>query len=290
MKASIGLATVAALLALLSSGIASENEDNDAAPVGDDVISAQRAELAAAIESGIFGPQSPRDISSMGGENTLDFADAPPYSKMNLCNIHFHEGAEHKGGEFTTYAGNGDGEGYGTGYLYDGDLSQAELAPIDYEVGKGEHSTLEPGDTIEIHYVHTTAKVAPGPTLGACLSEAVSNPQLRVEAQVFVLVNDETAADLGTLTQIATADGFYQAENLPNSTGTPVLYDGSTTGPSYNEKASPLQVTWSVRPKVMKVSIKSVAEWLEGNIFEEDHAHGVRNLITDPALLSPIGN
>lgn len=290
MKASIGLATVAALLALTSSGIASENEHNHAAPVGDEVISAQRAALASAFESGIFGPQSPRDISLMGGENVLDFADAPPYSQMNLCNIHFHEGAEHRGGEFTTYAGNGDGEGYGTGYLYDGELSQAELAPIDYEVGKGEHSTLEPGDTIEIHYVHTTAKVAPGPTLGACLSEAVSNPQLRVEAQVFVLVNDETAADLGTLTQIGTADGFYQAENLPNSTGAPVVYDGSTTGPTYNEKASPFQVTWSVRPNVIKVSIKSVAEWLEGNIFEEDHAHGVRNLITEPALLSPITN
>lgn len=24
---------------------------------------------------------------------------------MNLCNIHFHKNAEHKGGEFTVYAG-----------------------------------------------------------------------------------------------------------------------------------------------------------------------------------------
>lgn len=207
---------------------------------------------------------------------------------MNLCNIHFHEGAEHRGGEFTTYAGNGDGEGYGTGYLYDGELSVAELAPIDYPVGGGEHSTLEPGDTIEIHYVHTTAKISPGPTLGACLSEAVANPQLRVEAQVFVLVNDDSAESLVDLTRIEQVEGFHQAVNLPSSTGTPVVYDGSTTGPSYNEKASPLQVTWSVRPQVMKVSIKSVANWLEDNVFDEDHAHGVRNLIVEPELLSPI--
>lgn len=290
LKSSVGLAAIAALLTLTSSGMASETAHNHAEQVGDEVIAAQRAALAAAVEGGIFGPQSPRDISSMGGENTLDFADAPSYSAMNLCNIHFHEGAEHKGGEFTTYAGNGDGEGYGTGYLYDGELSDAELTPIDYPVGKGEHSTLEPGDTIEIHYVHTTAKVSPGPTLGACLSEAVANPQLRVEAQVFVLVNDDSAASLVDLTQIEQIAGFYQAVTLPNSTGTPVVYDGSTTGPSYNAKASPLQVTWSVRPQVMKVSTKSVAEWLEDNVFDEDHAHGVRNLVTAPELLSPIAN
>lgn len=63
-------------------------------------------------------------------------------------------------------------------------------------------------------------------------------------------------------------------------------YAGSTTGPSYNEKGSPLQASWSVRPDVMKVSIKSVAKWLEGNAFDEDHAHGVRNLVVNPALLS----
>lgn len=287
LKVSVGLYGIAALLALTVTA-ASESEHNHAAAVGDEIITAQRAALAAAIEGGIFGPQSPRDISSTSGDNTLDFADAPSPSQMNLCNIHFHEGAEHRGGEFTTYAGNGDGEGYGTGYLYDGELSVAELAPIDYPVGGGEHSTLEPGDTIEIHYVHTTAKISPGPTLGACLSEAVANPQLRVEAQVFVLVNDDSAESLVDLTRIEQVEGFHQAVNLPSSTGTPVVYDGSTTGPSYNEKASPLQVTWSVRPQVMKVSIKSVANWLEDNVFDEDHAHGVRNLIVEPELLSPI--
>ncbi|MFV1466385.1 MULTISPECIES: hypothetical protein [Idiomarina] len=46
--------------------------------------------------------------------------------------------------------------------------------------------------------------------------------------------------------------------------------------------------TWNVRSKVAKVDVESVGDWCEGNIFEEDHAHGVRNLVTDPELLSEI--
>ncbi|MDA8747093.1 delta-class carbonic anhydrase [Litoreibacter sp.] len=263
-------------------------DGNATKQVGDDVITAQRGALAATTEGAGFGPQSPRDIEALAGTNTLDFENAPAYTRMNLCNIHFHEGAEHKGGEFTKYAGNGDGKGYGTGYVYSGELSAAELAPVDYEVGTSEHSALAPGDTVELHYVHTTAKITPGPTLGACLSDAIMNPQLRVEAQVFVLVNDDSAANFVDLMVFDMVEGFHQAVNMPNDTGTPVVYDGSTTGPSYNMKGSPLQVTWSVRPEVMKVSISSVAAWLDGNAFDEDHAHGVRNLVTNPALLSPI--
>ena len=82
---------------------------------------------------------------------------------------------------------------------------------------------------------------------------------------------------------------LHQAINIPDNTGTPIQYDGSTTGPSYNEVGSPLQVSWSVRPKVAKVSISSVEAWLKDNVFDEDHAHGVRNLVTNPDLLSKIG-
>ena len=81
-------------------------------------------------------------------------------------------------------------------------------------------------------------------------------------------------------------DGYYQATNIPTNTGKPIEYLGSTTGPIYNEVGSPFQVTWSVRPKVAKVSIQSVVKWLKDNDFDEDHAHGVRNLIVNPKLLS----
>jgi len=68
-----------------------------------------------------------------------------------------------------------------------------------------------------------------------------------------------------------------------------VQYTGSTTGPGYNEKGSPFQVSWSVRPQVAKVDIKTVGNWFADNIFDENKAHGVRNLVTNPALLSKIG-
>jgi len=252
--------------------------------VSDDVVSKQRETLAKSTDGAGFGPQSPRDIDAAAGENQRAFQAAPAHTEMNLCNIHFHESAEHKGGDFTKYAGNGDGKGHGTGYAYSGKLTDAELAPIDEPV-KG----LEPGDTIEVHYVHTTAQITPGPTLGACLSDAIKNPQLRVETQVYVLVNDDSAHNFVELTEVAEVNGKHQAVNIPTDTGSAIQYSGSTTGPSYNEAGSPFQVSWSVRPKVAKVNIKTVGEWFKGNIFNEDHAHGVRNLVTNPALLSKIG-
>lgn len=278
--------TVVAAVALTLVGLSSAaNAAGSDQVVSDDVIAGHRANLASNMEGAGFGPQSPRDINAVAGSNARIFETAPAYTEMNLCNIHMHESAEHKGGEFTTYAGNGDGKGYGTGFKYDGELSESELATIDYEVGKG---GLVPGDTIEVHYVHSTAQVVPGPTLGACLSESIANPQLRVETQVFVLVNDAEALDFMELTEIAEVNGVQQAVNILSNTGEAVQYAGSTTGPGYNEAGSPLQVSWSVRPQVAKVDIKSVANWFADNVFDEDHAHGVRNLVLNTDLLSPI--
>lgn len=107
-----------------------------------------------------------------------------------------------------------------------------------------------------------------------------------METQVFVLVNDKKALNFEALTQHEKVNGFHQAINIPSNMGVPVQYTGSTTGPGYNEKGSPFQVSWSVRPKVAKVNIESVGSWCKGNTFKEDHAHGVRNLVTNPDLLS----
>ena len=256
--------------------------------VPDEVIARQRQALDSNTRGKGFGPQAPRDIDAVEGVNKVIFGAAPPYTKMNLCNIHFHKNAEHKGGEFTEYAGNGDGHGYSSGYRYAGVLSQAELEPLDHEICPGEHGSLYPGDTIEVHYVHTTAQVQPGPTLGSCLSDSIKNPQLRVETQVYVLVNDPKAADFMDLTRFAKVKNYYQALSIPAHTGKPVEYAGSTTGPGYNEKGSPFQVTWNVRPKVLKVNVETVGQWCKGNAFNEDHAHGVRNLVQNPGLLSQI--
>jgi len=38
----------------------------------------------------------------------------------------------------------------------------------------------------------------------------------------------------------------------------------------------------------MKVNIESVGQWCKGNVFKEDHAHGVRNIVKNQSLLSTI--
>lgn len=283
----LALAVATPVLLSACAGMAKHDELHEAhGPVADAVINAQNAMLAKNTDGKGFGPQSPRDIDSDAGSNQRVFAQAPAYSAMNLCNIHFHKNAEHKGGEFTKYAGNGDGKGDQTGYMYSGVLSAAESKPTHEKICPSEHGALAVGDTIEVHYVHSTAQVKPGPTLGACLNESIGNPQLRVETQVYVLVNDKGALNFGNLMQHGVKNNVHQALNIPSNTGDSVQYAGSTTGPSYNEKASPFQVTWSVRPKVAKVDAESVGTWCKGNAFNEDHAHGVRNLVTNPALLA----
>ncbi len=262
------------------------DDEHESKVVVSSILLEQRAALATNTKDQGFGPQSPRDIDSKQGTNTRDFSTAPAHTEMNLCNIHFHKNAEHKGGEFTLFAGEGDGHGYNSGYKYSGKLNKKELMPVNDNICKNKHGSLSSGDTIEVHYVHSTAKVKPGPTLGSCLSDSIKNPELRVETQVFVLVNDENTLDFNNLSKHEMKNGLAQALNIPNNTGVPIQYAGSTTGPSYNEKGSPFQVSWSVRPKVAKVNIASVGKWCEGNIFNEDHAHGVRNLVLNQDLLS----
>lgn len=233
-----------------------------------------------------FGPQTPRDIDSKRGDNPQLFAMAPKHQEMNLCNIHFHNNAEHKGKAFAIYAGEGE-HGHGGGYQcgISKKLSQAELAPTKKDICKG----LKPGDTIEVHWVHSSCQVKPGNGLGSCLSDKCPNPDLRVETQVFTLVNDPKAMNFKDFDYDGRiVNGRHQAKAIPNG-GKPVEFLGSTTGPKYTESAcSPLQVTWSVRPTCAKLDINSVGEWCEKNAFGEDHAHGVRKLVTEPKLLAKI--
>lgn len=234
-----------------------------------------------------FGPQTPRDIDSSVGENPRAFSFAPSYRSMNLCNIHFHFNAEHKAKDFSIAAGEGE-DGYGGGYRCNASasLSESELRAFEGDVCKG----LEPGDTIEVHWVYSSCAVAPGKGLGSCLSDSCGNPDLRVETQVFTLVNDSSAVDFGDFAYDGHIEnGYHQAKALPAGTGEPVQFLGSTTGPKYSEQVcSPLQVSWSVRPRCAKLDIASLAAWCGDNVFEEDHAHGVRELVTNPLLLSRI--
>ena len=230
------------------------------------------------------GPQTPRDITSTVGLNTVSFPLAPPASELNLCNIHTHTNAEHKGSGFSIFVDDSDSGGYacnGTDALTD-----AELAPAE-----GAYEGVKPGDTIEVHWVHTSCSTSPGEGLGACVPEGCTDPLLRVEAQVFLVVNDPEAADFMDFAyggnQVA---GKHQAKMIPTSTGEPVQFLGSTTGPSYDQSTcSPANVTWNVRPNCMKLDINSLHRWAESNnVFNETKSHGVRQLVTAPELLSPI--
>lgn len=234
-----------------------------------------------------FGPQTPRDIDGVKGTNPQIFALAPKSKNMNLCNIHFHNNAEHKAKDFSIYAGAGK-HGHGGGYQCNASkhLSQAELKKPTKKICKG----LKPGDTIEVHWVHTSCQIKPGHGLGSCLSKKCANPDLRVETQVFTLVNDSSAMNFNDFSYGGNmVKGRHQAKSLPEGTGHAVDFMGSTTGPKYTESTcSPLQVTWAVRPYCAKLDINSLGEWCKGNAFSEDHAHGVRKLVTNPKLLSNI--
>jgi len=202
---------------------------------------------------------------------------------LNLCNIHFHKNAEHKGPEFSLSGGKGDYGGYKCNDTPK--LSQQELKPVSNKVCEN----IAPGDTIEIHWVHSSCTVSPGKGLGSCLSESCANPQLRVETQVYLLVNDTGATKLASLDVNSTKkNGYWQAKDIPTGSDA-VQFLGSTTGPSYTEaKCSPLQVTWSVSPSCQKMDINSVHEWCKSNKFAEKKAHGVRQLVTNKKLLSEI--
>jgi len=234
-----------------------------------------------------FGPQTPRDIDSLSGNNDRIFSIAPSSKDMNLCNIHFHKNAEHKAKAFSIYAGNDSGYKCNISE----DLSATELKQTKEKICKGKNGALVPGDTIEVHWVFSSCDITPGEGLGSCVSKTCANPNLRVETQVFTLVNDSSALNWNDLVYDGNkVDGLHQPKGIPSNTGKPVEFTGSTTGPSYSEsKCSSYQVSWSVRPKCAKLDINTIGDWCaNGNVFKEDHAHGVRELVTHPDLLSDI--
>ena len=255
---------------------------------GDKMAKDKMSKAASAELCTDMGPQTPRDISSLIGTNLTEFTLAPASTQMNLCNIHTHTNAEHKGPGFSVFVNDSDNGGYACNDAKS--LNASEL--FDPYQGKGAYKGVKPGDTIEVHWVHTSCDIEPGEGLGSCLSDTCADPLLRVETQVFLVVNDpENALDFTTMDYKGLdTNGFHQPGMIPSDTGTPVVFRGSTTGPSYDQSTcSPMKVTWSVRPQCARVDIGSLHRWAEqGNVFNEKKSHGVRQLVTAPELLSPI--
>lgn len=233
-----------------------------------------------------FGPQSPRSLMRGEGSNPRLFSAAPEPAAMQLCNIHFHHGAEHKSEAYSvalSHVPEYGAAGYGCGIA--ATLSETQRRATESPVCGG----LKPGDTIEVHWVFSSCAVTPGEGLGSCLNDKCANPTLRVEAQVFTLANDASALDINDFDWHYNEDAARpQPAALPNSEVI-ARYRGSTTGPAYDQsKCSPLEVDWSVRRDCKLLDINSLAAWCADNAFNESAAHGVRPLVTAPELLSPI--
>jgi hypothetical protein len=74
-----------------------------------------------------------------------------------------------------------------------------------------------------------------------------------------------------------------------NEHASAVSYEGSTTGTSYsNNHCSPYQVNWNVRKSCNTLDMGDFSSWCSNNKYKENHAHGVRELVTSPNMLSPI--
>ncbi len=230
-----------------------------------------------------FGPQTPRDLTQRDGKNPVKFTLSPNHKQLNLCNIHFHKHAEHKASGFSLPAGRNGVEGWQCNETPS--LTSSQLgAPASNQSCKN----VAPGDTVEVHWVYSSCDVKPGKGLQACSSASCANPQLRVETKVFLLVNDNEAPSFAHYTATTSQDGLHQVAQLPDRSDA-LEFLGSTTGPNYTEQTcSPLQVTWSVSQSCQLLDINSLHEWCEKNPFEEDHAHGIRTIVTTPQLLSPI--
>ena len=187
-----------------------------------------------------FGPQTPRDLTQTTGENPVQFSKAPAHSELNLCNIHFHKNAEHKASGYSLSGGEGKFGGWRCNESES--LSKEQLLST-----KENHcENVKPGDTIEVHWVHTSCDVEPGEGLGACLSDACANPQLRVETKVFLLSNDSTATDFMTFAEGAEVNGYHQAKALPERSDA-LEFLGSTTCLLYTSP-SPRDATLSRMP------------------------------------------
>jgi hypothetical protein len=243
------------------------------------------------------GPQSPRDISDKQGTNrNATFALATRMVDMNLCNVHFHRNAEHKGASFNVRAGP-------AGFRCNAKLLPPQAAADPALPNGACGGSVKPGDTIEVHWVFTSCATKPGPTLGACSTEQCSKPTLRVESQVFLVTNGVAQSvdtlKFGELGRAVEQNGkWLPAKPLP--AGSAVRYRGSTTNPAYDEqtRCSPLNVTWNVRQTCALLDIRSLNAWCnatgspfrasDGGKLSEIEGHAARALVKRLDLLSKI--
>lgn len=229
--------------------------------------SCEVAEAAPVLHCVDAEPQSPRDVSE-GYVGTMDSRVDPlgfeVIDHLVHVNTHFHLGAEHRSeGEYDLQMPEIN-VGW---YCHDDHLTEAQLEPYEFQWCHDVHV----GETHEFHWVHSSAGVGLGPGLGGAFASA-NNPFVAVQAQVFLVVNDDDHVNDDLLHHTTFSDDV-------------VRYLGSTTGPSYNnDVCSPYQISWHVDRTCSHISASSMDHMckvmLEDYAMEADvHPHGPRTLV-----------
>jgi hypothetical protein len=204
-------------------------------------------------------PQSPKDVSDdfvgllLARSSNLDVSSV---HNLAMANVHYHLGAEHRSaGEYdfskledSTFDADLTEYGY---YCDNTDGYQADSDAGNFGNYSWEHCTnTEVGQTYEMHYVYSSGTAnEDGIVAGLGGAFAVqNNPTVTVRAQVYYIVNDDSAD----------ADDFgFSGWNTALITDA-VAYTGSTTGRNYdNTICSPYQITWHVDRTCQRVSAKS---------------------------------
>lgn len=264
----------------------------------------------------VAGPQSPKDLTTDRISDGNRFSAAPVMHRkqmndMELVNVHFHLGAEHKSDAYnsnavsdsgTTFTAGGHDVRAGwwaTGTAADFHSTRASATPVGSPC-----EDLYVGDTIEVHWVHSSAgKQAAGSDdpEGTHLTDGLGNaangrnllnPMLHVEGTVYSIVSDDTAETV-----------FDPGKNEPEKNKTLldyhmpkagendyVRYVGSSTGQSFtgnfaakDQLCSPYVINWGVDLRLHKVKNTTMVELCQAlkknNIVTDLKPHGSRVLL-----------
>jgi len=244
------------------------------------------------------GPQSGANVTKgyVGGMEVDYDPITTPYWQNGLCpvNVHWHSGAEHlSAGEYDETATGPGGispDDEGQGFLcnrYD-ETDPKFTTPYEWKYCKD----MEVGQTYEVHWPHSAA--------GACgtvnqyqtpfydgvfctdgvLDLSILPQQVGVQAQIFIVVNDEDYYYPDLLRGMI-IDGEYGADIAK--------YTGSTTGTTRsNEICSQYTpITWQVDRKCQLLSASAFDNLCKDMMAQRDdmvddvHPHGARVLVAD---------
>jgi hypothetical protein len=252
------------------------------------------------------GPQSGANVTK-GYQGEMQVSYLPitgEYWENKMCpvNVHWHLGAEHySAGEFDENGDGPNGNDFGSGKQ---DGTQAGYRCTKYDANdpiftkkyEWKHCIgMEVGETYEVHWPHSAAGACGTPNQYQtpfydgvfCQIEKLdlTTPgatagQIGVQAQVFVIVNDESYY-YPDLMRGMIKDGPYGQDIAK--------YTGSTTGSSRNNLvcSSYSPITWQVDRKCHLISASTFDKMCYDMKMQRDdmsddlHPHGARELVDD---------